>query len=73
VQAEAQASSLYRIGEWIAVNGVDAPGPYRAGRDLLLRKPPRLLDGEKLEPLVSEKSENAASRIALASGCTKEL
>lgn len=64
--ADAQAGSLYRIGEWVAANGVDAPGPYRAGRDLLLRKPPLLLDGEKLEPLASEKPENTASRIALA-------
>lgn len=63
---DAQASSLYRIGEWVVKNSVDAPGRYRAGRDLLQRKPPRLLDGEKLEPLASERPENTASRIALA-------
>ena len=63
---DAQAGSLYRIGAWVAENGVDAPGHYRAGRDLLLRRPPRLLDREKLDPLASERPENTASRIALA-------
>jgi uncharacterized protein len=39
---EEQAESLYRIGAWVAENGIDAPGRYRAGRNLLLRRPPRL-------------------------------
>jgi len=63
---DAQAGSLYRIGDWVAANGVDTPGRYRAGRDLLLRRPPRLLDKEKLEPLASETPENTASRIVQA-------
>jgi predicted RecB family nuclease len=63
---DAQAGSLYRIGQWVAANGVDAMGRYRAGRDLLLRRPPRLLHGEKLAPLTSETPENTASRIVLA-------
>jgi uncharacterized protein len=54
------------MGEWVAANGIDPPGRYRAGRDLLLRKPPRLLGGEKLPPLPSEKPENTATRIGLA-------
>ncbi len=66
LRTDAQAGSLYRIGEWVAANGIDAPGRYRAGRDLLLRKPPRLVGGEKLQPLASEKPENTASRIVLA-------
>ena len=65
---DGQAGSLYRIGQWVAANGVDALGRYRAGRDLLLRKPPLLLEGEKLQPLASEKPENTASRIVLALG-----
>lgn len=60
------AEALYRIGAWVASQGIDAPGLYRAGRDLLLRKPPRLLEGQTLEPLDSEKPENTASRIGLA-------
>ena len=65
---DGQAGSLYRIGQWVAANGVDPLGRYRAGRDLLLRKPPLLLEGEKLQPLASEKPENTASRIVLALG-----
>ena len=32
--------SLLRIGEWTAQHGIDAPGPYRAARELLMRRPP---------------------------------
>jgi predicted RecB family nuclease len=63
---DGQAGSLYRIGDWVAANRIDAPGRYRAGRDLLLRRPPRLLQGEKIAPLASETPENTASRIVLA-------
>jgi predicted RecB family nuclease len=63
---DGQAGSLYRIGDWVAANGIDAAGRYRAGRDLLLRRPPRLQHGEKLAPLASETPENTASRIVVA-------
>jgi uncharacterized protein len=33
----AMADSLFRFGAWVADHGVDSPGKYRAGRDLLLR------------------------------------
>ena len=66
LQTDAQAGSLCRIGEWVAENGVDAPGQYRAGRDLLLRRSPRLLVGQSLKPRASEKPANTASRIVLA-------
>jgi uncharacterized protein len=33
--------SLLRMGDWVAAHGIDADGPYRAARDLLLRRPPR--------------------------------
>ncbi|RMH36610.1 MAG: TM0106 family RecB-like putative nuclease [Deltaproteobacteria bacterium] len=45
VTAKKQAESLLRLGEWVAEHGVDAPGPYRAARDLLLARPPRLAHG----------------------------
>jgi predicted RecB family nuclease len=38
--------SLLRTAEWVLANGLDAPGPRRAARDLLLRRPPRLHDPE---------------------------
>ena len=63
---DGQADSLYRLGDWVASHAVDGHGQYRAGRDLLLRKPPRLLDGEKLVPLASERPEGSACRIVLA-------
>jgi AAA domain len=61
-----QADSLYRIGEWVFANSIDAPGQYRAGRDLLLRNPPRLCHGELLSPLAAEKPEDTACRIVSA-------
>jgi predicted RecB family nuclease len=49
IGAPALAESLYRIGSWVAEHGVDAPGSYRAGRDLLLRHPPRMKSGSLYE------------------------
>ncbi len=48
VDAGVLHDSLVRTGEWVAEHGVDADGPFRAGRDLLLRRPPRAgqADGE---------------------------
>jgi predicted RecB family nuclease len=63
---DSQAGALYRIGAWSAENGVDAAGRYRAGRDLLLRRPPRLINGEKLQQLASETAVNTTKRIVLA-------
>jgi predicted RecB family nuclease len=68
LNSEAQAASLGRIGAWVAENGVDSAGRYRAGRDLLLRRPPRLTGGEKLQQLASETVVDTANRIALALG-----
>lgn len=36
------ASALFRLGQWIAQHGPDAPGPYRAARDLLMNHAPRI-------------------------------
>ena len=36
-----QRAALLRFGEWAAEHGIDAPGPWRAGRDLLLGLPAR--------------------------------
>lgn len=64
-EVKEHAEALYRIGAWVAKNGIDEPGAFRAGRDLLLRKSPRLR-GETLNPLPSETPVNTASRIAMA-------
>lgn len=42
VTAPEQAKALLRLGEWVAENGIDADGPHRAARDLLLSRAPRL-------------------------------
>ncbi len=39
------AKSLLRMAEWVVEHGIDAEGEYRAGRDMLLRRPPRLREG----------------------------
>ena len=66
------ADSLFELGEWVRDNGMDkgndAPGRFRAARDLLLRKPPRLLRGETIAAKLAEEPKNTASRIACALG-----
>ena len=63
---EKQADALFRVGEWVADNGIDAAGKYRAGRDLLLRRAPRLLGNEKLDPRAGEATYNTATRVLMA-------
>ena len=57
------ADALFRLGSWIASNGVDAPGPYQAARDLLLRRNPRQADGTDTLILPDESTVDAAKRI----------
>jgi uncharacterized protein len=45
VPAGAKPAVLLEIGRWIAANGIDSPGDYRAARDLILRSKPRFLTG----------------------------
>jgi len=42
VPSQVLRDSLLRLGLWVADNGIDGPGPFRAARDLLLRRAPRL-------------------------------
>ncbi|HSV93501.1 MAG TPA: AAA family ATPase, partial [Desulfobacterales bacterium] len=72
--------SLLRIGRWVAEEGIDAAPAgnpaeppaeadlYRAGRELLLRRPPRNAHAAPRGPLraADESSLDAAVRIALA-------
>jgi predicted RecB family nuclease len=62
-----QRAALRRLGEWVAEHGIDAPGPWRAGRDLLLRRPPRVgqLTGAPLRA-AGETELDAARRLVLA-------
>jgi AAA domain len=61
-----QADALFRAGEWVADNGIDVAGRYRAGRDLLLRRAPRLLGGETLAARAGEATYSTATRVVTA-------
>jgi predicted RecB family nuclease len=63
--SDEQADALYRLGDWVAFDGVNAPGRYRAARDLLLRIPPRLTGNESILLADGEETVAAAKRIAL--------
>jgi predicted RecB family nuclease len=45
VPSKPKPAALLALGRWVAEHGIDAPGPYRAARDLILRRPPRLAPG----------------------------
>jgi uncharacterized protein len=47
VSPRPKPSVLLEIGRWIAEHGIDADGPYRAARDLVLRRPPRFVRGSR--------------------------
>ena len=59
-------ASLIEIGEWVAANGIDGDGPYRAARDLLLGRAPRV--GQARGEALGREREtdlDAACRLAL--------
>ena len=57
------ADALIRLGAWVVENGMDSTGPHRAARDLLLRRSPRLRDGNGLATRAGESTVDAAKRI----------
>ena len=63
---DGHADALLRIGDWVLASGVDAPGQFRAVRDLLLRKAPRLSGGETIAPLPGEEPKVTACRVVRA-------
>ena len=68
VTARLQAEALFRLGEWVVENGVDAAGPHRAARDLLLCRPPRLRRSSSDDAPLHKEGEqiaDAARRLAL--------
>jgi predicted RecB family nuclease len=69
IGGEAMAQALMRLGEWVAERGIDEPGFCRAGRDLLLRFPPRrnATNASRLQGQ-DELSVDAARRLILELG-----
>lgn len=57
--------SLFSFVESIISSGIDGEGRYRAGRDLLLKKSPRLSSGTQLAIQKGEAIEDTALRIML--------
>ena len=60
-------AALLSLGEWVAGNGIDADGPWRAAQDLLLGRAPRL--GQEPGSPLREPGESeleAARRLAVA-------
>jgi predicted RecB family nuclease len=45
IATDAMQQSLLRIATWLVAHGIDAEGPYRAARDILLRALPRTAGG----------------------------
>ncbi|HTF61706.1 MAG TPA: TM0106 family RecB-like putative nuclease [Edaphobacter sp.] len=45
INTQILADSLIRLAECVTFDGIDAPGPLRAARDLLLRRRPRIREG----------------------------
>ena len=60
-------AALLRLGEWVAEHGIDADGPWRAARDLLLWRSPRV--GQPAAEALCRPGEaelDAARRLGLA-------
>lgn len=57
-------ASLQRVGEWVANNGIDADGPFRAARQLLIRRTPSFGQADGA-PLIrpNEHARDAALRL----------
>ena len=67
VDSKPQRDSLFRLGSWVANNGIDGPGFFRAARDLLLRLPPRA-SLANVESLIDEHQQmtEAARQLVLS-------
>lgn len=61
VPKEAVKQALVRIGQFVAGNGLEGDGPFRAARDLLLKAPPQV--GEQALRLDGETAVDAAVRL----------
>lgn len=60
-------AAILRLGEWVAEHGIDGDGPWRAARDLLLRRAPRAGQPAGARLKRGDESElEAARRLALA-------
>jgi predicted RecB family nuclease len=61
-RAAAHQERLIEIGEWVAEHGIDAAGPHRAARDLLMGRPPRAGQAPGAPLAMDDESDLAAAR-----------
>jgi predicted RecB family nuclease len=68
IPARAMQDALIRIADHVIEDGMEGPGPYRAVRELLMRRTPRVAGNVMGERLVrdGESPLDAARRIAIA-------
>ena len=66
VRPTPKPESLQRLARWVLEHGIDGPGEYRAGRDLLMRRAPRVSrrDGQTLRR--DDAAQDAARRLVIA-------
>jgi uncharacterized protein len=67
VTTQVLTGSLLRIAAWVVEHGIDGPGQFRAARDLLLGRPPRLRQG-LLEQVMRESAEPIHGAITAVMG-----
>jgi uncharacterized protein len=66
IRTDPQEQALRRVAASVIEHGIDGVGPYRAVRDLLLRRPPRTEPGcIPGEPLVDDGEEGARAVVRL--------
>jgi predicted RecB family nuclease len=61
-RAAAHQERLIEIGEWVADHGIDAVGPHRAARDLLMGRPPRAGQAPGAALATSDETDLSAAR-----------
>ena len=68
IRTAQQRAALLEVGRWVADHGIDADGPYRAIRDVLLARPPRIAGTPPGAPLARPGAlpSDEARRLALA-------
>lgn len=66
VRSQVLDASLLELARWVADQGVNSAGSYRAARDLLLRNPPRLKGLETGQPVRQSHEDVTQAAIRLA-------
>jgi len=67
INATVLRESLLQLGAWVADNGIDVPGPFKAARELLLRKLPCLRESTLREiAMINQEVIDVAKKVVVA-------